>query len=57
MKLNLNYNSSWALFSADKQVAPEVEDEDTDFTYQPYAYSGFHYTFETSDTKNLDQIR
>lgn len=57
MKLNLNYNSSWALFTADKEVAPEVEDDDTDFTYQAYAFSGFHYTFESSDKRNLDQIR
>lgn len=51
------YNSAWSLFSADKEVAPEVEDQDYDFTYTPYAWSGYSYTFENIDRKSLDSIR
>ena len=51
------YNSAWALFSADKEVAPEVEDQDFDWTYTPYAWSGYAYTFENIDRKSLDSIR
>lgn len=57
LKLNLMYNSAWSLFSADKEVAPEVEDQDFDFTYTPYAWSGYTYTFENIDRKSLDSIR
>lgn len=51
------YNSAWSLFSADKEVAPEVEDQDYDFTYTPYAWSGYTYTFENIDRKSLDSVR
>ena len=51
------YNSAWALFSADKEVAPEVEDQETDFTYTPYAWSGYSYTLEHVDRKSIDAIR
>ena len=57
LKLNMTYNSSWALFSADDIVAPEVEDECEDWQYKPYAYSGWNYTIEKNDRKVLENIR
>ena len=57
LKLNMTYNSSWALFSADDIVAPEVEDENEDWQYKPYAYSGWNYTIEKNDRKVLENIR
>lgn len=57
-KLNMTYSSSWALFSADDIVAPEViKEEDDDFTYRAYAFSGKQYTFEAQDQKILRSIR
>lgn len=57
-KLNMSYSSSWALFSADEEVAPEViKDEGDDFTYRSYAYSGKQYNFDTQDQKLLKNIR
>jgi hypothetical protein len=57
LKLNLMYNSSWAMFTADKEIAPEVEDQEADYTYTPYAWSGYSYTFENVDRKSLDALR
>jgi hypothetical protein len=57
-KLNMSYSSSWALFSADDEVAPEViRDSDDDFTYRAYAFSGKQYNFDTQDQKLLRGIR
>lgn len=57
-KLNMSYSSSWALFSADDEVAPEVIREDgDDFTYRAYAFSGKQYSFEIQDQKLLRSIR
>lgn len=57
-KLNMSYSSSWALFSADDEVAPEVIKEDgDDFTYRAYAFSGKQYNFETQDQKLLRNLR
>lgn len=57
-KLNMSYSSSWALFSADDEVAPEVNTSgDDDFTFKAYAFSGKQYTFEGQDQKNLKSIR
>lgn len=57
-KLNMSYSSSWALFSADDEVAPEViKDDDEDFTYRAYAFSGKQYNFEAQDQKLLRNIR
>jgi hypothetical protein len=51
------YNSSWSLFTTDKEIAPEVEDQDEDYTYKAYAFSGYTYTFENNDRKCLDNMR
>lgn len=57
-KLNMSYSSSWALFSADDEVAPEViREEGDDFTYRAYAFSGKQYNFEAQDQKLLRSIR
>lgn len=56
LKVNTHYNSSWALFSADSQVAPEVEGTINDPVSQAYAYSGYSYTTEAIDQKHLDNI-
>jgi hypothetical protein len=57
-KLNMSYSSSWALFSADDEVAPEViRDDGDDFTYRAYAFSGKQYNFENQDQKLLRSIR
>lgn len=57
-KLNMSYSSSWALFSADEEVAPEVIKEDgDDFTYRAYAFSGKQYNFEAQDQKLLKSLR
>lgn len=57
-KLNMSYSSSWALFSADDEVAPEVIREgDEDFTYKAYAFSGKQYNFDPQDQKLLRSIR
>lgn len=54
----MSYSSSWALFSADEEVAPEViKDEGEDFTYRSYAYSGKQYNFDTQDQKLLKNMR
>jgi hypothetical protein len=55
-KLNMSYSSSWSVFSADDQVAPEVNAEE-DWTYKAYAFSGKQYTFEGHDQKLLKSIR
>ena len=55
-KLNMSYSSSWAVFSADDEVAPEVNAEE-DWTYKAYAFSGKQYTFENHDQKMLKSIR
>jgi hypothetical protein len=55
--VNTHYNSSWALFSADDEVAPEVADTLDNPVSQAYAYSGYNYTFEHVDQKKLDQVR
>lgn len=55
--MNMSYSSSWSLFSADKEVAPEVEDQVEDWVYSPYAFSSYSYTFENNDRKALDSIR
>lgn len=58
-KLNMSYSSSWALFSADEEVAPEVIKQDGE-EFNPlnaYAYSGKQYTFEAQDQKMLRSIR
>lgn len=57
LKLNLHYNSSWALFSADNVVAPEVEGQVRNPATEAYAFSGYSYTMETIDQKQLDTIR
>jgi hypothetical protein len=57
LKLNLGYNSSWALFSADNEVAPEVEGQIRDPAREAYAFSGYSYTMESIDQKNLDNLR
>lgn len=57
-KLNMSFSSSWALFSADDEVAPEViKDDGDDFTYRAYAFSGKQYNFEAHDQKLLKSIR
>jgi len=57
-KLNMSYSSSWTIFSADDEVAPEVMKEDgDDFTYRAYAFSGKQYNFESQDQKLLKSIR
>lgn len=57
-KLNMSYSSSWALFSADDEVAPEVTIcGEEDFTYKAYAFSGKQYTFESHDQRHLKNIR
>ncbi len=53
----MSYNSSWALFTQDSEIAPEVEDKDEDYTYKAYAYSGWTYTFEDNDRRELDSCR
>ena len=57
-KLNMSYSSSWALFSADDEVAPEViKEEGDDFTYRAYAFSGKQYNFDNQDFKLLKSMR
>jgi len=57
-KLNMSYSSSWALFSADDEVAPEViREEGDDFTYRAYAFSGKQYNFDAQDQKLLKSMR
>ena len=56
-KMNMAFSSSWSLFSADKEVAPEVEEQEEDWNYTPYAFSSRTYTFENNDRKLLDNIR
>lgn len=57
-RLNMAYSSSWALFSADDEVAPEViKDDGEDFTYKAYAFSGKQYNFDAQDQKLLRSIR
>ena len=53
----MSYNSSWSLYSADKEIAPEVEDQESDYTHKAYAYSGWTYTFENNDRKQLEGMR
>mmetsp|Transcript_10106 Transcript_10106/g.11512 ORF Transcript_10106/g.11512 Transcript_10106/m.11512 type:complete len:148 (+) Transcript_10106:366-809(+) len=54
----MSYSSSWALFSADDEVAPEViKEEGDDFTYRAYAFSGKQYNFDAQDQKLLKNIR
>lgn len=57
LKLNLHYNSSWALFSADNVVAPEVESSISNPSTEAYAFSGYSYTMESVDQKQLDVMR
>jgi hypothetical protein len=57
LKLNLHYNSSWALFSADNEVAPEVKGHISSPSTEAYAFSGYSYTMETIDQKQLDELR
>ena len=58
LKLNMSYSSSWALFSADDELAPEVIKSDAeDFTYKAYAFSGKQYTSENQDNKILKSLR
>ncbi len=57
LKLNLFYNSSWSLFSADNVVAPEVEGQIKNPSQEAYAFSGYSYTMESIDQKQLDTIR
>lgn len=56
-KLNMAFSSSWSLFSANKEVAPEVEDQSEDWTVTPYAFSSYSFTFENNDRKILEKIR
>lgn len=56
LKLNLHYNSSWALFSADNEVAPEVEGQIQNPATEAYAFSGYSYTMESIDFKHLDNL-
>ena len=58
-KLNMSYSSSWALFSADDEVAPEVIKQDGEEfnSLNAYAFSGKQYTFEAQDHKMLRSIR
>jgi hypothetical protein len=57
-KLNMSFSSSWALFSADDEVAPEViKEEGDDFTYRAYAFSGKQYNFDSQDQKLLKSVR
>ena len=55
---NLHYNSSWALFSTDKQSAlQEVGGQEPKNENTPFAFSGKHFTFEKNEGAIVANIR
>lgn len=51
--MNLSYNASWAIYSTDDIIAPEVDDQEKDFSYSAYCHSGLTYHSEEQDSKIL----
>ena len=55
---NVFYNSSWALFSSDKQSAlQEIGGHEPKNEHSPFAFSGKHHTFEKSEVATLSNLK